>query len=299
MVKINDYTCLEPYVGIRGICEDIDAPLCLNDIPGVEARTLVQTATSEDLTGIESFRSLRREAAVRTGRDFLHRLKKKYNIAEVAERRTVGDINTTHLVKSGEFTITRLGPQTTLHLEQFKVWASEAGEIEMVFNCGEPVRHPVTCGYNTLLVTGVSGDVIKVCITGVGDVHLAALYHASTCGCDCASLTGAAVAIVTFSLRCDHILCLFAEDLAFATRYMTAALLMEQVEFSDRKNLLARNSKESAGRIRARILGGKDPVTELNNSSLYWQEINQAVQDAVLDGPCVTCNGTQYIEQIP
>ena len=294
-----DYTCLEPYVGLRGVCEDIEAPLYLNDIPGIEANTLVQTATSEDLTGQESFKSLRREAALRVARDFLHKLEDKYDIVEVADRRTVGDFDTTTLVSSGSFTVYRRGHQLSLHLERMRIWVDRPGNVDITINGAMQDSVAVVQGYNTIMLEGISGDKIEVTITGVNDVQLAALTSSS---CDCggtATMSGYGVAIVTFSTRCDQILCLFAESLAFATRYMVASLLMEQVEFGDRKNPLARNSKESAGRIRARILGTKDPVTDLPNKSLYWREIGRAVKKAKLSGPCVVCNTTRYIESIP
>jgi len=299
MVSVKDYTCLEPYVGLRGVCEDIEAPLYINDLPGIEARTLVDTATVEDLTGQESFKTLRREAAVRTGRDFLQKLSEKYDVADTVDRLTVGDIDTTVLVDSGKFTLYRNEPQVELHLEVIKIWVSQAGNVDLTINGTAQQSLSVTQGYNSFQIEGISGDEIEVVLTGVNGVQLGSL---TTHSCDCggnASMSGYGVAIVTFSLRCDHILCLFAESLAFATRYMTAVLLMDQVELSDRKNPLARNSKESAGRIRARILGTKDPVTDLSNSSLYWAEIGTAVKNAVLSGPCVTCNTTRWIEQIP
>lgn len=291
-----NYSCLEPYVGLRGVCEDIAGDLYVNDLPGVEAKTFSKSANVEDMTGQEMFLRLRRNAARRVAKDFLKKLNDKYDVEEVADRVTLGDIDESYLATTKTYKIENYHPQTSLHLEMIKVYVDRDGTVDIEVN--EHVStYNVSKGYNSFRRDD-QGDTLEITVTGIDGLQIAYGYRPGNCG-TCAYSSGTLPGILTFAVRCDQIICLFAEDLADATRYMTAALLMEEVEYSDRSNPLVRNGKESAGRIRARILGGEDPVTEIKNSSLYWKEIGEVVSKAKLSGPCVTCTGLTYVEETP
>lgn len=294
-----DYSCLEAFVGLRHYCDVAEAVgvLFVDDLPGVETSKFVAAATVDDLTGKEMFLRLRREASRRTAKDFLARLETKFAVEEVAERVTLGDVDTDYMANTATYKLVNNYPQTSLHLEVIKVYAEQAGQITITVN-DVASTHAVLAGYNTF-TRDDQADTLTITVTGVDGLRFAYGYrHYYDCG-RCAEQSGTLPGIITFAVRCDQIICLFAEDLADATRYMTAALLMEEVEFSDRTNPLVRNGKESAGRIRARILGGEDPVTEIRNSSLYKSAIDAVVARAKLSGPCVTCKGLAYVEQTP
>lgn len=295
------YECLEEYVGLRGICETVDG-LYLNDLPGIEARTLSNVATSEDVTGQEMFLRLRREAARITGQAFLRRLDEKFRVEEVAERTTHGRLDYKRLTTEAEFTMFNEHASTSLHIERLKVYADRAGSLQIDVN-GTAETVAVEQGYN-IIPRKDTGAELKVTLTGLDGLQIALAGGASAYGCNIrcghhSHYTGQIAAEVTFAIRCDQILCLFAEDLAPATRSMLAVLLMESIEYSDRTNPLARNSKESAGRIRARIIGGEDPVTGIKNQSLWHQQLGSVVSRAKLSGPCVTCTELRYEENTP
>lgn len=291
--------CLEAYVGLSGLCQDIDAALMVNDIPGVELKTFSKVANSEDHTGKEMFLRLRREAARRVANDFLSKIESRYEITEIADRQTVGDLDTDRLTASGTFTLRRTHAQVRLRLEQAVIYADRDGSVSIQINEQDAYSVSVTAGYNDIYFEEVYGDKLAITIAGENDLLLASQFSLShDCG-PTASLSGKSVAKLTFSSVCDSVLCLHRSQLSYATRYMTVALLMEEVEYGTNQNPLARNSKESAGRIRARIMGTEDPVTAIPNKSLYWQAIGQAVKRTKLSGPCITCNTTRVVNSLP
>lgn len=300
MDNVQDAACLEKYVGLQGYCSNIPGELILNDLPGIKLRTLASAANEEDKTAIEVFTRCRREAASRVGRDFTYRLFKKYDVADVADRITAGVIDSSNLVTTGTFTIYRRHATLSLELEHMRFWADREGVVTIQVAGYDPMPVTVVKGFNEAYFTHVNGvEKLEVTVTGEAGVQLASSRQ-STCGCDpIGMISGRIMAEVTFAARCTDVLCLFARPLAFATRYMTAIHVLEELEYSDRKDYFIRNNRQSAQLIRARILGETNPETMIKESSLYWREISIAVRNARLTGPCVRCTQQNYSEDVP
>ncbi|CAH1002676.1 hypothetical protein LEM8419_03548 [Neolewinella maritima] len=299
MTEVAQYTaCLEPYVGLKGLCEDIPGAYLVNDLPGVALRTFAHTATEEDKTARELFLRLRRLAAEQVAADFLHRLGEKYEVEEVAERRTLGDLDTNKLVPEGAFKLERYAPMLRLRLDKLTVYADRLGNATLTLN-GVETTVLLQQGYNDI-ETDVTADTITGSLVGVDGLQLARTTSYGLRGTTAKS-TGATygAAQLHYVALCDQIVCAFAQSLGRATRFMTAALLMQELEYSDRDNPLARNGKESAGRIYASIMGTRDPVTDLKHDSKYYRELSMAVARAKLSGPCVSCTGQRIIESTP
>ncbi|MGV6816116.1 MAG: hypothetical protein ACWA44_02465 [Thiotrichales bacterium] len=336
-MKAKDSHCLEAVVGLRGLCEGDENVLHVNDLPGVTFNRFADVATSEDVSGKETFQRLRRVAALQVVEDFKSHLKsrKRVNIvSEVSHYESGGfhkddfyPVNDLYVGK--EFYSPAGGQPVRQRLDWIEIKTKEATNKTIYITADGATYHKqkviLQAGVNRIPI-GIIGDVIRVYVS-ICDLQLAK-QNGSLCGChlhrgncsctgscgyeksiestDGESFVNGSIDPFRFRVSCvcdpDSIICNYAEVLAQPMWYKLGVLLMEEVIYSDSKSFLIRNGKKNAERWLASVMGTEDPETGFKNKSKYWKSIANAtnqVIESLKSSPCVDCRGLSIETSLP
>jgi hypothetical protein len=331
--------CFDNLIGLRGLCENPDNVLFINDLPGIQFMSFANAATAEDVSGRVTFERLLREASIAVLNDARSALlkRKSINLKETVSNYQSGRLSKDQFYDQQDLYVGREFYNRNSHkmLSQrveFVELKSDTTAVKTIYVEVDGVpyhKEKVTLHQGiTRIPIELKGEVIRVYVS-ICDVNLAKQYasaHKYTCSYDCdydCSNIGCGYSkliqstdgqnwesssidpfCINVSCVCDtdDIICQEKHLLAEAVRYKLGVLLMEEIIYSDNKSYFIRNSRSNAERWIVSIMGGEDPETGFKKDSKYWRSLGQAVnslENKLLNSPCVECTGLIVEESIP
>ena len=335
---MKNYDCLLDLVGLRGVCEEKQSCLWVNDIPGISLKRFAKTADEEVITGKKLFDRLNRESAFQTAEDLIAYMSNDIQLKTNIDRFLYGEwergrysefLDTEDKLYGLEVAINTDDPYITYHVDYIEIHVLNSAYKEICiqdqYGQIEIVPMQLTTGVNRIPLN-LEGDYFRIWLNTC-DLQIAAktrctcdhVYDScSYCSCSCSYVRRiereqgedwkySQVLPFRICIRCkcdkQRIMCKFKDELAIPIRWRIAAMLMEEVMYSDRRNPLVRNSKDEANRIWATIMGGEDPITGFSvKHPKYWSSLKQAYQrikGGFESSSCFECSGITVAESIP
>lgn len=311
--------CFEkPFIGLRGCIDVANSGYFINDLPGINLKTISSLADDETLRGKALFERCEKNAIEAVKRDFLNLIQSKYTFNDiVSEEKSFGNygdwvdvgekcIGIDIQVCNKEDIIVDLSFLSFFCNTSFTTSINiannltETANLTRIINAGENILRnlALNAGDNLLVrLAFPTGAQIKKIENCACDCNPTACYCS-----ECATIKFYSYFIgggieaeldyvpFNFKVLCrnnyDNIFCMYERDLAQAVWYQTGIQLMLELLTTKEINPIVTNQIEDAEKLLA-LWGGSDQT--LNNSTAnnlyskngeYYKSLNAAVLKA-------------------
>ena len=297
----------------------------------IDIELLSKAASGEDVTGKKFFEKCRRLAAIDVARDFVTTFVGGVEFDSVLESDILGSHNPSCEVytECGEGYFVKkiyadcIDPFVAVQLDYIELYAKESACITVCVNDGcknHEYKVNVSCGVNRIDIRK-TGRIFHIYVPKC--VEWLESDTGCNCECDCnfcyATIdyesenkdesdlicTSKRPMVVAVSCIClqDEIVCRYADQLANAMRWKTAATIYDFVSVSRRDNPVVRSSKDDAKDKVAMIMSGGDSEGNIveRKESKYWPElysVQKQVKRSMQKSRCISCRGSKVASAI-
>lgn len=321
-----------PYIGIRGGCRVPTSGMYINDLTGIEIKTLVGVAKDEILRGEDMLSIIEQEAIRKVKSDIEAKIFKDNTFQSIISHdrlivspTTLVSIenknfglrfikNTTDKFKTAKLNFITIYSeetfQTTLRIvkdgiEEERVIILEEKKINKInldikLDADEVLIYLYTCGYRVGIYVSDNCRCKCRCISDMCyDV-----YPIESNGLDFDNISEFRIGYdMTCCCDIDVLHCILSKEYSSAIKLYTGILILREVISGSNANPLIYNKQDQAKYILSRWEGTNDPLTGFDNKSEYAILINNIFERAKsyisnINSECIICNGVKLISLI-
>jgi len=321
-----------PYLGIRGGCRIPTSGEYINDLTGIEIKTLVGVAKDEILRGEDMLSIIEQESVKKVKSDIEAKIFQDNTFKSILshDRLVVSPQNlvsiedknfgirfvknTVDKFKTGVLNFITIFSEETFKavlriskdgIEEEREIVLEGKKLNKIdlnlkLDADEVIVYLYTCGYRV----GIYVSDNCICKCRCKDEMCYDVYPVESDGLWFSNISEFRIGYdMTCCCDIDVLHCILAKDYIKAIKLYSGILILREVISGSNANPLIYNKQDQAKYILSRWEGTNDPLTGFDNKSEYAILINNIVERAKsyisgINSECIICNGIKLIPLI-